>query len=316
MEISNGPPSSTEDSVATNRLRLLACFVLPLALSVLIALLFEPLQLYQAEDYLGLALQPSAVPSSLFRPPEYIAFLHFINVVGGPVSIARAWPIYIGQGMVLGLFEEPLRPDSNNFPWLKLWFSCAIPLLEKQAGAAALDPNYPILPDDPKCVTTRLIVLDNILGSRMRELMRTQLNVYFSNFAHNAIFFWTGDSRMRIRRFVFCQFQDRYVHPITWATDFFIVSSAFLHVFGALGLALGLWRRNPTVTILASLFICFWAVHSIVYLDYRYLYVKFPFMLWFTGYLMSEYFKTRSSGKKTWCGFLQRSPCPRCSARC
>jgi hypothetical protein len=103
MEISQGQPSSNEDAVATHRLRLLACFVLPLVLSGLIALLFEPLRLYQAEDYLSLAQQSSAVPSSLFRPPGYVAFLRLINVVGGPISNARAWPIYIGQGVVLGL---------------------------------------------------------------------------------------------------------------------------------------------------------------------------------------------------------------------
>ena len=64
-----------------------------------------------------------------------------------------------------------------------------------------------------------------------------------------------------------------------------------------LGLSLGLWRRDPTVTILASLFICLWAVHSVVYLDYRYLYVELPFMFWFTGYLFSEYFKAKRSDK-------------------
>lgn len=40
-------------------------------------------------------------------------------------------------------------------------------------------------------------------------------------------------------------------------------------------------------------------MHSMVYLDYRYLYVTFPFMPWFTGYLFSEYSKPRSLGKKT-----------------
>ena len=89
---------------------------------------------------------------------------------------------------------------------------------------------------------------------------------------------------------------------MAWTIGFFIVSSAILHVCGILGLALGLWRRDPTVMILASLFICLWVVHSMVYLDYHYIYVKLPFMLWFTGYLMSEFLKIRGSSKKamTW----------------
>lgn len=443
MEISKGQPSSNEDTVATHRLRLLACFVLPLVLSVLIALLFEPLRLYQAEEYLSLSQQSAAVPSSLFRPPGYVAFLRLITVASGPLSNDRAWPIYIGQGVVLGLatmawyimtcrwltpsaaclmalafgcnplmvalvgyihydilhlglsvlaglllvgtfanntislrwamlagiacgvltlvvpaflalalgaqvgragqsrtwlawaafslamaaaivprtwsnyartgrfipvnaetmsglwpmFEEPIRPNSNNFPWLQLWFNRAIPLLKKQVGAAALDPNY-VTSSDPKFTATRPIVLEDVLSARVRELIRTQPGVYFSNLAHNAIFFWAGDSRMRIRKFVFYQDQGIYVHPATWATDFFIISSAFLRICGALGLALGLWRRNPPVTILASLFICFWIVHSMVYLDCRYLYIQLPFMFWFTGYLVSESFKHMASANK------------------
>ena len=441
MEISKEPLLSDEDTVATHRLRLLACFFFPFALSILIALLFEPLQLYQAEEYLSLALQPSGAPSSIFRPPGYVAFLHLINVAGGGINAGRLAPVYICQGLVLGLataawyitarrwlaatpawllalafgcnplvvvlvgyihydllhlglsvlaglllvrafadhaanprraglaglacgaltlirpmtlaepaflalalglqargakscgawlawavfflamaatiaprtwsnyartgrfipvnaqtmaafwpmFEEPIRPDSDNFPWIKIWFHRGVPLLEKQAGSAALDPNY---------ATTHPLVLEDVLGFRLRGLIRTQPGVYFSNLAHNALFFWTGDSRMRIRTFVFYQYQDRYAHPITWAADFFIISSALLHVCGALGLGLGLWRRDPTVTILASLFICLWIVHSMAYLDYRYLYVKFPFMLWFTGYLISEYAKAIPSGKK------------------
>jgi hypothetical protein len=43
MEITNGRLSSNEDAIATNRLRLLACFVLPFVLSVLFALVFEPI---------------------------------------------------------------------------------------------------------------------------------------------------------------------------------------------------------------------------------------------------------------------------------
>jgi hypothetical protein len=39
-------------------------------------------------------------------------------------------------------------------------------------------------------------------------------------------------------------------------------------------------------------------VHSLVYLDFRYIYVKFPFMLWFAGYLINDCFKTVDADKK------------------
>jgi hypothetical protein len=122
--------------------------------------------------------------------------------------------------------------------------------------------------------------------------------VYFSNFADNAFFFLAGDSRVIIRSFIYYQDNGAYALSKTWAVIFFVASSVLLNVCGVLGLALGLWRRDPTVTILASLFICLWIVHSMLYLDWRYLYVKLPFMVWFAGYLMGEYFKTRSLGKK------------------
>jgi hypothetical protein len=152
-----------------------------------------------------------------------------------------------------------------------------------------LDHHYPI---------THPLVLEHVFGSRVRELIRTQPGVYPSNFAHNALFFLAGDSRRRIKVFVFCQDPGIYVFPAAWAAIIFIISSALLHVFGILGLALGLWRRNPAVMVLASLFICLWIVHSMVYLDYRYIYIKLPFMVWFAGYLANECFKPMGSGGK------------------
>jgi hypothetical protein len=442
METSKGQPSPNEDAAATNWLRLLSCFLFPLFLSVLISLLYRPLKAqFMAEEYLDLARQSSGVPSSLLRPPGYVAFLHFINVVSGGINLDRLAPVYIGQGVGLGLatvawyitacrwlaalpawlmalafgcnplvvamvgyihydilhlgmsvltglllvwtfannpvhprrailagitcgtltlirpmtliepaflalalgllawrtrshgvwlawaafsfamiatiaprtwsnyartgrfipvnaqtmaalwpmLEKPIKQDSNSFPWIYLWINCGRPLLEKQVGAAAFDINY---------LTSHPLVVEDVFAARIRELIHTRARVYLSNIAHNALFFWSGDSRMIIRAFVSLQDRKIYVIQPAWAIGFLIVSSALLHVCGAMGLVLGLWRRDPAVTILASLFICLWFAHSMVYLDYRYLYVKVPFLFWFTGYLMSECFKTSSSGKK------------------
>jgi hypothetical protein len=188
------------------------------------------------------------------------------------------------------MFEVPIHPTSENYPWIALVLNRLPPIVKKAIGPA----NFAEEGDG----MTHPFIMEKICHDRIRELIRTQPGVYFSNLAHNVLFFATGDSRLRIKAFVFCQYQDRYVHPITWATGFFIGSSALFHMCGMVGLALGLWRRDPTVTILASLFICLWVVHSMVYLDYRYLYVELPFMLWFTGYLFNEYFKTRGSDER------------------
>ena len=426
-----------------HRQRLFACFIFPSVLSILVALVFQPIQLHQAEEYLALALQSGATPVG--RPPGYVAFLRIIDVLAGKISANRLAPVYIGQGVVLGLatmvwyitacrwlaslpawlmalafgcnplmivlvgyihydmlhvglsvltgllliwafaghaasrpwavcagiacgaltlvrpmtlvepiflalalclrpkparqcaawlawvifsvamattliprtwsnytrtrrffpvnaqfwsqiwpmFEEPIHPNSDNFPWVPLWYRRGLPLLEKKVGAAALDPDY---------VELHQLVREDVCRSRIRELIRTQPWVYFSNFVHNALFFLTGDSRRRIQTFVFYQDQDSYVFPATWAASFFVVSSALLRIGGVLGLALGLWRRDPTVMMLASLFVCFWMTHSLVYLDYRFLYIKLPFLLWFNAYLLGEYAKTAHLGNRhiTW----------------
>jgi len=439
MEIQEGSP----DSVVLHRLRLLGCFFLPLVLSLLFTLCFETLRLHQAEDYLSLAVRPSRVPSSLFRPPGYIAFLHFINAVAGPISNDRPAPIYIFQDIVLSLAtvawyltarrwmtawsawwmalafgcnplmivlagyihydilhtglcvlaglvlvrgfasnpvslrwaglaglavgvltlvrpmtlvmpaflalalclqtdrarqlrtwlawaafslalvatiaprtwniyartghvtgvnvqfwlqvwticEEPIRVNSENIPGLALGNRRLGPVIEKELGASALQESYG--------GDLRPLIIEMGCRDRVLEIFRTNPWIYLSNVVHNALFFLTGDSRMRIRTFIFYQYPDTYMISPAWTTGFFIASSALLHLCGVLGLALGLWRRNPTIMILASLFICLWIVHSMVYLDYHYIYSKFPFMLWFTGYLVSELHKISPSGKKT-----------------
>jgi hypothetical protein len=188
------------------------------------------------------------------------------------------------------MFEEPIKVTSENYPWISLVPRRLAPLVKKQLGSANAEEGNGII---------HPLTIENICRARVKELIWIRTGLYFSNLIHNAFFFLSGDSRLRIRAFVFCQIQDIYIHPVTWATGFFILSSALLHVCGVLGLALGLWRRDPTVTILAALFICLWIVHSMVYLDYRFLYANLPFMLWFTGYLMGACFKTRGSGEKT-----------------
>lgn len=269
MEISTRPLFSSEDTAATNWLRLLSCFLFPLLLSILIALLYTPIRTrLVAEEHLDLSRQSSDVPSSLLCPPGYVAFLHIINVASGGINHDRLVPIYIGQGVMLGLatvawYMTACRWMAALPAWLMaLAFGCN-PLVVTMVGYI----HYDILHLGMSVFTGLLLVwtfanntvtliVEDILGVRIRELIRTQPRVYLSNIAHKAIFFWSGDSRLLIRAFAALQDRTIYVIQPAWAIGFLIVSSALLHVCGALGLALGLWRRAPTVAILASLFIC------------------------------------------------------------
>jgi len=427
------------------RLRLLTCLVLPLLLALSMTALFVPLQQKHAEEYLELGQQSPSESSSLFRPPGYVAFLRYINLASGGIAKDRLMPVYVAQGVALGLatavfyitacrwmtglgawlmamafgcnplvvvlvgfvhydilhmslsvlvgyslvrafagdraslrwaifagiacgamtltrpmtlalpaflalalliqtksarpsrpclawmmfslamaatlapriwgnyartgrfvpvneqavaalwpmFERPLRPDSDTSPWPSLWNERGVPLVGQGLGPDATYPYYAI---------SHPLEFNDVLHAQTLRLMRTQPQVYLQNLAYNALFFLTGDSRTMIRMFMARQDAAPRALPAALAVGFFIASSALWNLCGALGLALGLWRRDPAIMVLASLFICIFAVHSMLFLDYRYIYVKLPFSLWFCGYLVNDCLKLPRVGERllTW----------------
>jgi hypothetical protein len=83
--------------------RALLCFLLPCLAGWLVAFVWTPLERHQAEEYFELAQAPAGTESSLFRPPGYVAFLRGVGDLSGGLRINQYAPVYLAQGVVLGL---------------------------------------------------------------------------------------------------------------------------------------------------------------------------------------------------------------------
>lgn len=192
----------------------------------------------------------------------------------------RFIPINAQTGAALWpMMEAPLHPTSDNFPWVGLWEKLGPDLLRAKLGADA----------DTKDIFQRQPVeVDAVLRQQAITLLQAQPEVYADNVLHNALFFWTGDSRLLLRAFLFYQFADHSPPPQTLATRYFSAYTALLHILGAVGLLLAFWRKERTLLWVGAVFLTLWLAHSLVYLDARYLYAELPFLICFTGYGLRE----------------------------
>ncbi len=82
--------------------RLLICLLVPGFAAWLMATVWQPLELHQAEEYVALAQTPNA-PSSLLRPPGYVAFLRIVGGLAGGLHADSYWPVYLAQAGLLGV---------------------------------------------------------------------------------------------------------------------------------------------------------------------------------------------------------------------
>jgi len=171
-----------------------------------------------------------------------------------------------------------LHPTSDNFPWASAWWP---------AGDALVRSHLPP-PYSADAFMTQTLTMDDLFKTEAWKLFRTQPTVYFENVAENLLFFWTGDSRRFIRAFLFYQIAEQPSRTAPWALGYFIFAGALLHMLAAYGAALALWRRERTLVLAGSLFLTLWLIHSLVYLDARYLYAGLPFFLWFGAYGLRE----------------------------
>jgi len=83
------------------KVRLLVCFFVPMLTAWLLATVWVPLELHQAEEYLTLAQSPDG-GFSLLRPPGYIFFLHILSRLSGGFPQGAYAPVYFTQAVLLG----------------------------------------------------------------------------------------------------------------------------------------------------------------------------------------------------------------------
>jgi 4-amino-4-deoxy-L-arabinose transferase-like glycosyltransferase len=82
--------------------RLAVCFLVPMLVAALVAVVWVPLARQQAEEYLELALAPIG-ESSLLRPPGYVAFLRLVGAFTGGLDLLNFRAIYLAQAVLPGL---------------------------------------------------------------------------------------------------------------------------------------------------------------------------------------------------------------------
>jgi hypothetical protein len=189
-------------------------------------------------------------------------------------SGAALWP----------MTEAPLRANSDNFPWIALWQENGAALLRAKLGddAVASDVFF-----------RRPVEVDEILRARAHAQLAAQPGVYLGNVVHNALFFWTGDSRRLVRAFLFYQPAERSPPPENFAMRYFEAFSAVLHLLGVVGFILAFWRCEESLCWPGTVFLTLWLAHSLVYLDARYLYAELPFLILFSAYALRSFLPLR-----------------------
>ncbi len=196
-------------------------------------------------------------------------------------------PINAQTGAALWpMTEAPLHPTSENFPWVALWEKNGAQLLTEKLGASA---------EDKDLFMRQPVEVDAVLRARAAEQLRAQPAVYFNNVLHNALFFWTGDSRQIVRAFLFYQIAEHSPPPRNAATAYFVLYTACLHGLAFAGLALAAWRKERALIGMGTVFLTLWVAHSLVYLDARYLYAELPFLIGFASYGLREMLPKRWS---------------------
>jgi hypothetical protein len=173
----------------------------------------------------------------------------------------------------------PLHPTSDNFPWITVWSAAGDALVRSHLGPAAAHPDI---------FVTQPLVMDDLCKADAWARFQAQPAVYFKNVAANLLFFWTGDSRRFIQAFLFYQIAERPSRTAAWAVGYFAVANAVLHLLAAGGLVLAWLRRERALVLASTIFVTLWLVHSLVYLDGRYLYAGLPFFFWFAAYGLRE----------------------------
>ena len=186
---------------------------------------------------------------------------HFIpiNAQGG----AGLWP----------MTEVELEPDSNAFLWRRLWWEHGLPLVKNEAPQllAAGDP-----------FVTATLATNEFFKERSVKNLRNQPGRYLRNAERNAWFFLCGSQQHVAENFRFYQTAiDANLDP--WRRMILSVAEWSLAAAGIAALVLGLFRGGTSFVPVAGLFLILWGVHSCLYLDYRYLYVRTPLLILMIG---------------------------------
>jgi hypothetical protein len=186
----------------------------------------------------------------------------------------------------IALWSATLKPrqslDNRSVPWGKIWWTDGVPIFNRILG----QPGY-----SDEVFKERILDLEDGFGRQAIDNIRREPHVYAGNVVRNAAFFLTGAPTGMIEEFVRQQpIADgtRRRHPgsglRTLALSFELMFGAWL-TLGLIGVGIAVHQRSVFAVLPAAVFLCLCMSHAATYVDFRYLYVKVPFLLVFCAYL-------------------------------
>jgi hypothetical protein len=202
----------------------------------------------------GLTLAPFAA-RNFFKTGHVI----LVNAQTG----AALWP----------MTEVELQPDSAVYSWVPLWRTKGRPLVAERFPNLSLERD-PFLTDT---LNMNRFFLERSYENLSRAPMR-----YVRNVGRNAWFFLSGNQGTYVHVVrTLNGSSESSLHPVRLICIIAIEGLAV--IAGLTGLIVCIVRKRSACLAVGSLLVCLWAVHSALYLDFRYLYVRTPLCLLIAG---------------------------------
>jgi 4-amino-4-deoxy-L-arabinose transferase-like glycosyltransferase len=193
-------------------------------------------------------------------------------------SGAALWP----------MTEVELSPDSETFPWFRLWYDIGRPVVAARFSGLSETED----PFQRDTVATNDILLERSAENLGKSPLR-----YVRNVARNAWFFVTGNNSQFVRHFRIGQGRGYFFDPLR---KFCVVSNELLvrwiGLFVVIAALIAGKRRYMSA---CSLLACLWMVHSALYLDFRYLYSQTALWILVTGIAL---FSDGGFDRESWIG--------------
>jgi hypothetical protein len=194
--------------------------------------------------------------------------------------------------------REPL--GDRNQVWGSIWWNDGMPIYHKVVGQGR--------PFTYNLYKARILDLEDEFRRVAIENIRRHPGLYARNVARNGWFFLTGAPTGMLDAYV--EVQRPADRPRACPGGVGTLAGSFDLAFGAwgilaaAGLCMALRRKDPFVLLPAAVLACIFAAHALTYVDFRYLYVKVPFLLLFCGYVAEAPWRVRLPFAKNASGAL------------
>ena len=171
--------------------------------------------------------------------------------------------------------------DDRSVPWGELWWTDGMPIFSKIVGPSGYSDEL---------FKERIVDIDDEFGRQALDNIRRQPHVYVKNVVRNGLFFLTGAPAGMIAEFAKQQplvdrtggYSGRGLR--TLYLSFELMFAIWLAV-ALVGAGMAVHQRSVFALLPAAVLFCLCCSHAATYVDFRYLYVKVPFLLICSAYV-------------------------------